>query len=301
MAEMKSLTLNDKTYDSFVDPVARALAEASAVIKTASGESISVSDASEGKPYRFSLYGKTTQNGTPTPDSPAGLVSTGDGGSITVTATGKNESKRIVFATPNGLPGIPVTTGGNYTDTNGRQWVCDEMNFVRGVYIQRIRIRTLDGTETIGVEDEYYGTRRYSITFTDAIKALSTVSGLCSHFKYNYEPIGSNKTDNAICVWTTGNAYCRYDGATTVSELANFLASQKAAGTPVEIAYILETPIEIPLSDEVVSAFESLVTYRDQTVITNDSNAGMSLEYAIDIRKYIDAQISGAILEATVE
>lgn len=26
MPEMKSLTLNDKTYDSFVDPVARALA-----------------------------------------------------------------------------------------------------------------------------------------------------------------------------------------------------------------------------------------------------------------------------------
>ena len=25
------------------------------------------------------------------------------------------------------LPGIPVTSGGNYTDSDGQQWICDEV------------------------------------------------------------------------------------------------------------------------------------------------------------------------------
>lgn len=36
------------------------------------------------------------------------------------------------------LPGIPVTSGGNYTDENGQQWVCDEVDFTSGKYVQRV-------------------------------------------------------------------------------------------------------------------------------------------------------------------
>lgn len=38
----------------------------------------------------------------------------------------------LTLPTPNGLPGIPVTSGGNYTDQNGQQWVCDEVDLERG-------------------------------------------------------------------------------------------------------------------------------------------------------------------------
>lgn len=44
----------------------------------------------------------------------------------------------LTASTPNGLPGIPVSSGGNYTDENGQQWVCDEIDFARGVYVQRV-------------------------------------------------------------------------------------------------------------------------------------------------------------------
>ena len=44
----------------------------------------------------------------------------------------------LTVSTPNGLPGIPVTSGGNYTDENGQAWICDEIDFARGVYVQRI-------------------------------------------------------------------------------------------------------------------------------------------------------------------
>ena len=48
-------------------------------------------------------------------------------------------SQTLTLETPNGLPGIPVTKDGNYTDADGQQWVCDEIDLERGKYVQRLR------------------------------------------------------------------------------------------------------------------------------------------------------------------
>ena len=103
-----------------------------------SGEVITITDASNRGFLHLNIYGKTTQAGTPTPTAPVDLVSAGGGGSITVSVTSENNSRNMTISTPNGLPGIPVTTGGNYTDENGQQWICDEVDFEKGVYIQRV-------------------------------------------------------------------------------------------------------------------------------------------------------------------
>ena len=34
-------------------------------------------------------------------------------------------AQTLIIPTPNGLSGIPVSSGGNYTDADGQQWVCD--------------------------------------------------------------------------------------------------------------------------------------------------------------------------------
>ena len=49
------------------------------------------------------------------------------------------KKQTLTLKTPNGLPGIPVSTGGNYTDSNGQQWVCDEIDLARGKYVQRVK------------------------------------------------------------------------------------------------------------------------------------------------------------------
>ena len=112
-----------------------------------SGEVIEITDAGNRGFRSLSIFGKTTQDGTPTPDAPVELVSVGDSGSITVNVTGESKSQSMTVATPNGLPGIPVTSGGNYTDANGQQWICDEIDLVRGLYVQRTNVKTFDGTE----------------------------------------------------------------------------------------------------------------------------------------------------------
>lgn len=55
----------------------------------------------------------------------------------------------LTFPTPNGLPGIPVTSGGNYTDQSGQQWVCDEVDLERGVKVQRVDKSAFDSTKPL--------------------------------------------------------------------------------------------------------------------------------------------------------
>lgn len=55
----------------------------------------------------------------------------------------------LTLSAQNGLPGIPVTSGGNYTDENGRQWICDEVDLGRGVYVQRVDKGAFDATKAL--------------------------------------------------------------------------------------------------------------------------------------------------------
>lgn len=333
------------------------------IVNTAAGTSITLSDATDLKLRGLNLYGKTTQDGTPTPEAPVELVSAGDGGSIGVTVTGKNlfdptllsiepgyntfdestglwttsnfggwqrsviyniagtgardtsrmisvpentpitirmfdfvnstgisESFRAMFlnasgkrisdsassynntltvtpppgtqyidilrtldsgtlsfskiqveigsiateyepyngqtltaSTPNGLPGIPVTSGGNYTDETGQQWVCDEVDFGRGVYAQRIG----------NIES------------------------------YNGEAVG--------------DVYISSTGAPT---------------TGAKVLYCLAQSDELALSAEELAAYAVLHTNYPNTTILNDGGAGMSVSYVADTKNYIDNKIN---------
>ena len=120
------------------------------LIGTETGNPVSVSDAFSAPLCGLTVYGKSTQDGTPSPDNPAPIVSAGDGGTILVTiGDGADERQTITLQTPNGLPGIPVTSGGNYTDPAGRQWVCDEVDLERRVKVQRVDKAAFDSTKTL--------------------------------------------------------------------------------------------------------------------------------------------------------
>ena len=67
----------------------------------------------------------------------------------TVTAYEPYREQLLTLPTPNGLPGIPVTSGGNYTDPSGQQWVCDEVDLARGVMVQRIDTAALDSAKPL--------------------------------------------------------------------------------------------------------------------------------------------------------
>lgn len=129
------------------------------LIGSETGNPVSVSDAFSAPLCGLTVYGRSTQNGTPSPDNPAPIVSAGDGKTITVTiGDGADERQTITLQTPNGLPGIPVASGGNYTDQSGQQWVCDEVDLERGVRVQRVDKTCFDNTKTLAEQNAILAT-----------------------------------------------------------------------------------------------------------------------------------------------
>ena len=340
------------------DAATKAYADALAIIETASGEVVSVADSAAAKLRGLRIYGKSVQDGVPTPDSPVEIESVGNGGSITATicgkqllnfnfgnyytdtdgtiVTGKNykafllllrknksiyisgdftllnsgtirvgtfdeipelgtvgirsnisknrsittnhdvyivfsfipedstaetidqefakilnsfmvnygdsalpwepyTGKTLTYPTPNGLPGIPVESGGNYTDEDGQQWICDEVDFASGKKIQRV-----------GVIDSY-----------------------------NSESVG--------------DVYMSSTGQLT---------------TGAKVLYPLSEPVETDLTPEQLAAYAALTTYKPNTTVTTDSSpaAGVSVDYVADPKAYIDNKFSALeALQAQVD
>ena len=129
------------------------------LIGTETGNPVSASDAFSAPLCGLTVYGKSTQDGTPTPDAPVPIVSAGDGGSVAVTLSdGNGKTQTLTLPTPNGLPGIPVTSGGNYTDPSGQQWVCDEVDLERRVKVQRVDKTSFDNTKTLAEQNAILAT-----------------------------------------------------------------------------------------------------------------------------------------------
>ena len=295
MSELRTMKLNGKQYDCFVDSVARSYLGASAIVGSASGENIVVSDASNYDVMGLRIFGKTTQDGTPTPDAPVELDSAGDNGSITVNVTGEHNSQNVVVATPNGLPGIPVASGGNYTDANGQQWICDEIDFARGVYVRRVN--TLTTQRAIRSYDNYAGTNRVVVVCDDAYYTEGKNIGVIMCDFLPTLSANDQYSINESCIAVAYN-----NVAITIKDvLTEDDVTQWLIDNPIKIQYALATPIETPLSEEELAAYASLHTYRNNTTVSNDAGAYMELEYMMDAKKYIDSKIAGAILTATVE
>lgn len=115
------------------DAISAVKARQNILVGTETGNPIAVDDAFSAPLCGLTVYGRSTQDGTPTLDAPVPIVSAGDGGSITVTLSdGNGKTQTLTLPTPNGISGIPVTSGGNYTDENGQQWICDEVDLEKG-------------------------------------------------------------------------------------------------------------------------------------------------------------------------
>ena len=96
----------------------------------------------------------------------------------------------LTLSTPGGLPGIPVTSGGNYTDADGQQWVCDEIDLARGKYVQRLNKKILTSALPWRfVLTTGNGNNNFQILLTSEEGATGSLSGkpvnsMCNFLKY---------------------------------------------------------------------------------------------------------------------
>lgn len=78
----------------------------------------------------------------------------------------------LTLSTPGGLPGIPVTSGGNYTDESGQQWIADVKDYGTGKYTQNIgQIASYNGE---GVGDVWMSSTGQLTTGANVIYQLAT-------------------------------------------------------------------------------------------------------------------------------
>ena len=293
--------LNEVTVDAYTkaESDARYAPIAAAIRPTVTGETISVNDSVEWPLQGLTLYGKSTQDGTPTPETPIPIVSAGDSGTITVTVSdGSDQSQTLPVSTPNGLPGIPVTSGGNYTDADGQQWVCDEVDFARGKYIQRVKMLEFDGTENWGRTPTNI-TEIYRVWLTPGNAKAPSSNNIAAATRSTHYPAisagGTFRRKQGVSIDDSANLIFYDDNHnTTVEDWKSYLAAQKAAGTPVKVVYELETPVETDIPEETIEAYKSLTTYAPVTNIMTDStpSAGLSVRYVADAQKYIDNKLS---------
>ena len=354
------------------DAISAVKARQNILVGTETGNPIAVDDAFSAPLCGLTVYGKSTQDGTPTPDAPVPIVSAGDSGSVAVKVTGKNRmppnlkyndvvecfvkkntpitlvfkgdlvsqggnisffdennnqkwfgidkgkaechikfsvdvtkfkylmadmasenvcltwnasspdyepyrEQLLTLPTPNGLPGIPVTSGGNYIDPQGQQWVCDEVDLERGVKVQRVTTIVFSNSQkfALGVTNtgvrfvaEVNGLKNADLTTADS-------SAFCSALALG----------NAGATWTTANVftinaklYVRFENITSLDELQQYLQQ-----TPMTLTALLATPIETPLTPAEIAAYKALTAYGPDTVVQAGDGAGVKLEYQRDV------------------
>ena len=369
------------------DYVALAEDVAPPIVETATGAAIAVHDSANRKLRGLTLYGKSTQNGTPTPDAPvkiesvenpvvtvcgknllpksykngtfkthAGLTYTvRSDGSVHVegtvndvesyfvltdfnfgeTSVGKGQSNGVYtwsdclynttrnytmlyftkgkevnqvfypqvelgtvateWESPTGqtlpithtLPGIPVTSDGNYTDENGQQWICDEVDFERGVYVQRIKSVTYDGADETWALNQLGSFARFTAARSDIKNGSERTGFLCTRF--TSEDITNDRVGLCFIGTSTPGQFYFYPsvGITTVDQWKEWLAQN-----PITVCFALATPIETALTAEELAAYASLRSNYPNTSVLNGGGAGMAVAYVADTKLYIDNKLS---------
>jgi hypothetical protein len=177
-------------------------------------------------------------------------------------------AQKLIVPTPNGLPRIPVSSGGNYTDEKGQQWVCDEVDFKKGVYVQRIAKYISSGGENLIAPSTRDGVDQYIIAVKSEIDKNFLSFGFSNKFKCKnmFEANTFTVTDMFI--------YFRFAENTQTPETIREVLNG------CEFWYVLATPIETPLSSADLAAYSALRTYSPTTTVINDAGAGMSVGYA---------------------
>ena len=227
-----------------------------------------LNEGSTTKPWEPYTGGKPS----PSPDYPQEIKSAGDGGTIVLTlGDGDGKTQTLTLSTPNGLPGIPVASGGNYTDQNGQQWVCDEVDLERGVKVQRVTTVDLS-TCTIAGTVELAVTKR--ITLPLPFKCLDTnMKALCNKLQH-------------VVSFVKDSPHFYIDASRADASRAQVFIPI-GAKNPEEGEYILfyalATPIETPLTPAELAAYKALTAYGPDTVVRASDGAGIKLDYQRDV------------------
>ena len=191
-------------------------------------------------------------------------------------------AQMLIIPTSGGLPGIPVSSGGNYTDEKGQQWVADEIDLARGERVKWIGEYELTGKESVADFGLRPRVRMVSITIPDAYIDAENHGILKAVMSNKYKQVSFNEVGNNINLIARGqqrNICISIPTDIGIEDFKTDLSNQYASGHPVKVFYKLDTPIRTPLPPETIAAYKALRIYSQTTTVANDAGAGMSVGY----------------------
>lgn len=339
------------------------------IVCDAEGDVVTLKDAAELPLSGLKIFGKTTQNGTPTVDASGELVSTGDSGSIGVKVSGRNllNLPPHTTRTTNGINFTPLDGGVRLVGTSTATYAQnnradhDSISLPAGTYTLKMEVSgntdgatfgvmiTKDGansssvesktsaSKTIKIEDGYsYGCFVYMVesgkTVDCVVKAILVPGEEAPEWEPYIEPQtasvstpnglpgipvsnGGNYTDESGQQWLAHVAGYVQDGQ--IGELVTtgyiesyaeetirgaYLSSTGGLDVGASVRYALETPGFVPYAADVQEQWRTLRTNKLNTTIYNDCGAWMRVSYAADTKAYIDNkfnELAAAIVNNT--
>ena len=267
------------------DAISAVKARQNILVGSETGNPVAIDDAFAAPLCGLTVYGKSTQDGTPTPDAPVPIVSAGDGGSVTVTLSDENgKTKTLILLTHNGLPGIPVQYDGNYTDKSGQQWVCDEVDLGKGEKVQKIGRAFVENCIISRDPNWFDASKSYSyqvLAWKEAFNLTIDSGGPCNRFiAYRFMDFYGKGIENGFVI-THGEGVFNISKSlgicTTPDEFKRWFNEN------VVLYKILATPIETPLTPDEIAAYKALAAYAPDTVVQASDGAGMKLDYQRDV------------------
>lgn len=172
----------------------------------------------------------------------------------------------FTILTPNGLPGLPVTSGGNYKDSSGQQYISNILDFTSGTYTQKCAAEVLQGTPSFAAteyENRFLWSNCFSTAYMDG--SAQAISSFAAWKAWGTSLNGSN----VFAVYGNG-LYFSPATTMTAEEVNTLFAQMIASETPPMIVAQLATPITEPIDAETMAAYAALQSYWDTTnVICN--------------------------------
>ena len=215
----------------------------------------------------------------------------------TATSYSPYREQLLTLPTPNGLPGIPVTSGGNYTDQSGQQWVCDEVDLERGVKVQRIKVKELSPDDRWTYRKLESGNNNFQerIILGEDVAKNSSLS-ICNILPFK-NVIWNDSVQNLPKIYANNSEItASFPPSSEYSSLEAF--KQLLTNVKSVIYYALATPIETPLTSAELAAYKALTAYGPDTVVQAGDGAGVKLEYQRDVNIAIK-RIEDAIASMT--
>lgn len=202
----------------------------------------------------------------------------------------EDNAQTLILLTPNGLPGIPVTSGGNCVDSSGKRWIADYVDLKRGKYVQNVQKAHVPNNVKWTMQKQSNGyALGYFRMYADGKSTQS--SGMSDSWKSNIGKSSSN--------WSNGFSFGKStvfwivpyenDGTITSEDINAWLTEH-----PMDIIYPLETPIEHDLTQEEIETYKALVTYDGTTIVeTQEDVPYMEVGYKIPVPKPSSNEVLG--------